>query len=57
MRNIVRTLTDKNIMILFIIMHFWVIKEYSTPIRGHAGPEGSRKVKAPRFLDIGTIWW
>jgi hypothetical protein len=29
----------------------------STPITGHAGPEGSRRVKAPRFLDIVTIWW
>jgi hypothetical protein len=32
-------------------------EKYSTPITGHAGPEGSRRVKAPRFLDIGTIWW
>jgi hypothetical protein len=23
---------------------------------GKKGPEGSRRVKAPRFLDIGTIW-
>ena len=29
----------------------------STPVTDHAGPEGSRRVKAPRFLDNGTVWW
>jgi hypothetical protein len=32
-------------------------KDKSTPITGHAGPEESRRVKAARFLDIGTIRW
>ena len=27
----------------------------STPVTGHAGPEGSSRVKAPRFLDNGTV--
>ena len=34
---------------------FLTISVKSTPVRGHAGPEGSRSVKAPRFLEIGTI--
>ena len=32
-------------------------KGKSTPVAGRAGPEGSREVKAPRFLDNGTGWW
>ena len=27
----------------------------STPVTGHADPEGSRRVKAPRYLDNGTV--
>jgi hypothetical protein len=38
-----------------LLTNYGLVK--STPITGHAGPEGSRRVKAPRFLDIGTIWW
>ena len=29
----------------------------SSPVTGHADPEGSREVKTPRFLDNGTVWW
>ena len=29
----------------------------STPVTGHAGPEESREVKAPRILDNVTVWW
>jgi hypothetical protein len=45
----------KNFNETYIAMLDLTVK--STPITGHAGPEGSRRVKAPRFLDIGTIWW
>ena len=27
----------------------------STPVTGHAGPEGPMRVEAPRFLDNGTV--
>jgi hypothetical protein len=32
-------------------------KKVKHTITGHADPEGSRRVKAARFLDIGTVWW
>jgi hypothetical protein len=47
--------TFQNLNCLTDFDKFWY--RLSTPITGHAGPEGSWRVKAPRFLDIGTIWW
>jgi hypothetical protein len=35
---------------------FTVCKKVKRKAHPHAGPEGSWRVKAPRFLDIGTIW-
>ena len=29
----------------------------SVPLQARIGPEGSRKLKVPRFLDNGTGWW
>ena len=39
-------------------MLYWypvLSKIKSTPVRGHVGPEGSRRVNAPRFLDSSTV--
>ena len=38
----------------FEFMAFYMVKDKVIPT-GHAGPEGSRRVKAPSFRDIGTV--
>jgi len=35
--------------------HFLASKAF--PLQAWTGPEGSRKLKAPRFRDNGTGWW
>jgi len=33
------------------------VKGKAVPLQAWGGPEGSQKVKVPRFYDNGTGWW